>query len=136
MAYYLSKRNQKLLTPYLKLLDVSDKSVTLNSQTPESLRNLLRSAFNTSHPHLKDKYKLKILNNSVICELKPSLELTNNEEVVELFDIAQDIMSNNIPVKYLNTLLSEEDYSSLQSLAQSKSLLLKYNPPTLEISYE
>jgi len=72
----------------------------------------------------------------VICELKPSLELTNNEEVVELFDIAQDIMSNNIPVKYLNTLLSEEDYSSLQSLAQSKSLLLKYNPPTLEISYE
>ncbi len=72
----------------------------------------------------------------MICELKPSLEYQNSEEVVELFDIAQDIMSNNIPVKYLNTSLSEEDYSSLQSLAQSKSLLLKYNPPTLEISYE
>lgn len=135
MAYYLSKRNQRLLSPYLKLLELSNKSVTLKSDSPDTLRNLLRSAFNTSHPHLKDKYKIKIKDSQVICEITISLEFENVKETAEFFDIATDIMNNNIPIKYQSVSLNKEDYESLVLLSESKSLKLTYNPPILEISY-
>lgn len=139
MGYYLSKKNAKILLPYLKILEASQKSVTFQTSNPEFFRTQLRNAFNTSHIHLRDSYRLRVTPSSVICErvdLQINLEISNVvESPVTLYEIAQAIIENNVPIKYLNASILDEELSSLISLAESKSFILDYNTPILEISY-
>jgi len=138
MAYYLSRKNKKLLEPFLKLLEVSKDSLTFNVSNPPAFQVLLRSAFAISHPHLRDIFRLRIRANAVVCErIDVQLSIDNIVlEPVNLYRIADAIISDSIPVKFLNADIPEEDVSSLSSLAQSKSFRLIFKRPVLEITYE
>lgn len=135
MGYYLSEKNRKTLAPYLKLLETSKTSLTLSTQNPRYFKTLLLSAFNLSHPHLKDKYKLKVTVNSIICErVDIQLEIDNIvAETVDLYRIADDLMNKKYPIKYLYADITPEDVAALQSLPHP--VKLTHNPPQLEISY-
>lgn len=135
MAYYLSKRNKKLLEPYLKLLESNLATTKFKVSNPEYFHSLLRSAFNTSHPHLRPLYALKSNETHVTCEyldIQISIEIDNVvTEPVDEFAVATDILASRVPVKYTNAFL---DITGIQALASTRNLTVNYNPPILEIT--
>lgn len=137
MGYHLSKKNLQILLPYLKILESSKKDVIFQSPSPYKLQDLFRNAFNTTHTHLKSKYRLKLLSNSILCEyVDLQISLGNVVEIeVDVLRIADDILNQNYPIIYKNTNLSSEDVASLSSILPSH-LSLSYNPPVLEINYD
>jgi len=139
MAYYLSQRNKKILAPYLRLLEVSEKDLTFNTSQSEYMRTQFRNAFNTTHPHLKDLWRMSISASTISfykIATQLSLEINNVvSEPVSLFQIAQAILDGNVPIKYLSAQLSQADVDSLTSLAEAKSLRINFNSPELEIIY-
>lgn len=141
MGYYLSKKNRQLIDPYLKILEASDKDVVFRSSNPFALHDLLRNAFNTSHPHLKHIYRLSTsgIKSTVTCtrtDIQISLEISNVIDApVNLYQVAQAIIENNYPIKFTNVSIEPQEVESIESLASAKNLVVSYNNPILEISY-
>jgi hypothetical protein len=139
MAYYLSQRNKKILAPYLKLLEASEKDITFKVSNPVYFRDQIRNAFNTSHPHLKEKWRVipkddRVYFHRIADQLR--LEIDNIVDTPSgLFTIAQTILDGNVPIIFTNAIITEQELDSLSSLAEAKSLTINFNPPKLEISY-
>lgn len=136
MGYHISKKNLALLTPYLRILEKANQDVTFQSSTPIRLQELFRNAVNTTHTHLKDKYKFRVINGAVLCEyVCIDIELGNVVTIpVDLLRIADDILKENYPIKYMSVELTEEELSSLNSILPPH-LIIIYNSPILEINY-
>lgn len=137
MGYYLSQKNSRILSPYLKLLESLSKSISFNSASPLKLKGLLQAAFNISHPHLKEKFILKVKKGSVFCEyieMQLELEIANIiSDNVDIIRVGDDILNGRIPVRYLNARLSNEELETLKTLDSKTSII--YNQQFLEITY-
>jgi hypothetical protein len=139
MAYYLSQRNKKILAPYLKLLEASKKDLAFHVKDPIYFRDQIRNAFNTSHKHLKDLWRVVVQPEKIhFYRIEDQLRLEIDNIVrtpAGLFQIAQAILDGNVPIIFTSALISEQELDSLASLAEAKSLTINFNSPELEISY-
>ena len=97
-------------------------------------------SFNITHHHLKEKFSIKLYNQEVLCEyllLQPSIKFDKvRNSPVDIFEIMQDIMDENIPIRYNDARITPGDAIALQNLtSKGKSIMIKSNLPNLEITY-
>jgi hypothetical protein len=138
MGYHLSRKNARLLAPYLRILESTKKDITFNISNPQYFREQVRNAFATTHVHLRDKFNVRVTASQVLFTyLDIQVELQIDRVIstsVDMLEIAQHIMENSVPVRFTKALLIPEEIESLKNLAQSKNIVLSYNSPILELT--
>lgn len=99
---------------------------------------MLRNAFNITHPHLKNKYSLRVNGDKLVCtynEVQATILISHEvDEPVDMFRIADDMINKNYPIRYTSVKLSEDELNSLK-LILPPELTIIYHHPILEITY-
>lgn len=141
LGYYLSNKNKAKIR--LHLLELEKKQTILfEDPNPTRLLYILRQAVNTTHFHLKDLYKFRLVKGvGVRCIYEPPLlslslkvELKDVSEEVDYWRIASDISLDSYNLRYLNPQVSDEEFIELQLLCETKGLKIQYTNSQIEIT--
>ena len=103
----------------------------------------MRQAINTTHHHLKSFYTFRIVKGvgvrclfEIPAEELPLVVERNLEEVNEPADfwkISEDISLDIFNTRYIQPVITDEEFISLELLAETKNLKVSYHNNILEI---
>ena len=131
--------NKEFITPYIEQIIKCQSTISFETDDPDRLAYILRTALNTDWLYLREEFGIYRKANKVIIRRKlPQVNNINKQVPIQdkdMFEIASDIM-NVIPYphsRYSTINLSDEEKLSILKLADSKGYKSQVHSNYLEI---